>query len=163
MGINAVGSGRLMQPTSGIAPEAMCPSSSSHHCNRGGATRSRQHNPKPLPEKSQAVFSSLVTGCIFQNCFTFTKNRKITDMSQTTPSLHVTHGTLGHRQWFLAYVETSSCLSPPSSCSLLSKIPHPRSIHTVTPHCLLVTCSSNLDCFPTFLETWTILRIAPAA
>lgn len=70
-------------------------SSPSHHCNKGGSTLSRQHSPKPLPEKSQAGFSSLVTGCIFQNCFRFTKNRKIADGSQATPSLHVTHGTLG--------------------------------------------------------------------
>lgn len=78
-----------------LSADAMCPSSPSHPCNRGGSTLSRHHNPKPLPEKSQAVFFSLVTGCIFQNCFRFTKNSKITDMSQPTPRLHGTHGTLG--------------------------------------------------------------------
>lgn len=85
-------------PLVSLTPDIMCPSSPSHHCNREGSTLSRQHNPKPLSEKSQAGSSSLVTGCIFQNCFRFTKNRKKTDMSQTTPRLCVTHGTLGAQE-----------------------------------------------------------------
>lgn len=143
-----------------LTPEAKCPSSSSGQCTRGGPTLSRQNGPQPLLEESQAGFSSQVTGCVFQNCFRFTKNGKIAGMSQTTPSLLVLMAHLGHRQWFLANAETSSCLSP-APAPLLSRIPHPRSIRdTMLPASNMLQKSCWLS---TSLVTWAILRTSLAA